>query len=96
MNLAQIEEVIVLSCNPVNSEQKLQATHLISQLQVAPDRWSIGLKLFFESTSDMARMCGLSLVRDYMSSRHYSADDGCGAGPPPEVEIYIHKDKHAR
>ena len=48
----------------------IQITHnrLIDQLRVSPDRWSVGLKLFFEGSNEVTRFFGLSLVRDFMST----------------------------
>lgn len=43
---------------------------MLDQLRVSSDRWNHGLRLFFESTSSIARFFGLSLVRDYLSSTY--------------------------
>jgi Exportin 1-like protein len=41
---------------------------IIDQLRAAPDRWSVGLKLFFEGRSELSRFFGLSLIRDFLAS----------------------------
>lgn len=40
----------------------------LDQVRVSPDRWNVGLSLFFDAKSEVARFFGLSLVRDYMST----------------------------
>jgi hypothetical protein len=51
----------VCACVPVYS--------FLNHLRTLDERWSIGLKLFFESRNEIARFFGLSLVRDYLSTR---------------------------
>ena len=42
------------------------AFRIIDQLRLEPERWSYGMKFFFESSEPMARLFGLSLVRDFL------------------------------
>ena len=74
MDLSRLEEVINLACG--NSSQKMAATQMLDSLRAAPDRWTLGLKCFFESQNDTAKLFGLSLIRDYLSTSPIrSADD---------------------
>lgn len=41
---------------------------IFEQVRTSPDRWSVGLRLFFEAGGPLARFFGLSLVRDYLST----------------------------
>ena len=41
---------------------------MIDSLRVDSERWKHGLKLFFDSSIDMAKLVGLSLVRDFVKS----------------------------
>lgn len=66
MDLARLEEVIDLAIG--NSSQKMAATQMLDSLRAAPDRWTLGLKCFFESQNDTAKLFGLSLIRDYLST----------------------------
>lgn len=45
----------------------------LDQLNAAPDRWSIGLRLFFESNDGISKFYGLRLVRDFLSSSSLSS-----------------------
>ena len=38
----------------------------LNELRLSPNRWSIGLDLFFKTDSAVSRFFGLSLVRDYL------------------------------
>lgn len=49
-------------------------------MRASPDRWSVGLRLFFESTGSVARFFGLSLVRDFLS---------LASRKDPEVDIQV-------
>ena len=51
-----------------NFDEAFISDSLIDQLRAAPDRWSVGLKLFFEGHSELCRFFGLSLVRDFLLS----------------------------
>lgn len=66
MDLAKLEEVISLAVG--NSSSKTQATAMLDSLRIAPDRWRLGLQLWQnDSMSDVAKIFGLSLIRDYLS-----------------------------
>jgi len=76
MDLQRLEEVIMVAQGaPGNGGSKAQANAMLDSLRHASDRWTLGLKCFFDSTSDTAKLFGLSLIRDYLSR----------AGCSPEV-----------
>ena len=68
MDLQRLEEVILVAQGaPGIGGSKAQANAMLDSLRHASDRWTLGLKCFFESTSDTAKLFGLSLIRDYLS-----------------------------
>ena len=46
---------------------------MLDHIRTTPDRWSTGLKLFFEAQGDISKFFGLTLVRDYLSSSSSSS-----------------------
>ena len=68
--LEGLEGLILVSWsqNEADRPRKEQATEVLNKLRGSDERWEIGLKMFFEASSQEARFFGLSLVRDYMQS----------------------------
>jgi exportin-T len=67
MELVDIERVIARANSSANAEDQRQANSMLDGLRQAPDSWSWGLRLFFESTQPVARFFGLSLTRAQMA-----------------------------
>ena len=70
MDLSQIESCISIaaSANGIgnfgdSSAQRIEANRQLDSLRQAPERWEVGLKLFFGGTSETSRFFGLTLVR---------------------------------
>ena len=55
---------------------------------MAPDRWSVGLKLFFEGRSELSNFFGLSLVRDFLSSASYPTSASYAAHAQSPIQVY--------
>ena len=55
---------------------------------MAPDRWSVGLKLFFEGRSELSRFFGLSLVRDFLSSAFCPSSASYAAHAQSPILVY--------
>ena len=41
---------------------------MIDQLRISPDRWKVGVQLFFDGHTEISRFFGLSLIREFLSS----------------------------
>mmetsp|Transcript_24391 Transcript_24391/g.35819 ORF Transcript_24391/g.35819 Transcript_24391/m.35819 type:complete len:1055 (+) Transcript_24391:112-3276(+) len=67
MNIAKLE-ALVDEATSGSGASKVEATRMIDELRLDPERWSLGMKLFFDASRDMARLFGLSLVRDFIKS----------------------------
>mmetsp|Transcript_17919 Transcript_17919/g.29970 ORF Transcript_17919/g.29970 Transcript_17919/m.29970 type:complete len:1075 (-) Transcript_17919:108-3332(-) len=59
-------DAVVREASSGVGDSKVQATQIIDQLRLEPERWSYGMKFFFESSEPMVRIFGLNLVRDFL------------------------------
>lgn len=73
MDLAAIESFIGVAAAAQasgppfgDSPQRMEANRQLDSLRQAPERWEVGLKLFFGGSSDTSRFFGLTLVRSSM------------------------------
>lgn len=67
MNIKQIEILINDSLNN-SSINKINSTQIFEQIKNDSNKWNIGLELFYSSSSDVAKLFGLTLIRDYLRS----------------------------